>query len=163
MLLAWQALAVQWYSWAVYWFGWKYKLWLCCILVGSMGSATISSSLEGQRIDVWHLISWVGSNFDGTLYLDPQFVNRKLLLRIDNQELVFIINKRTSKSKFVMKLVRPMVLLLMSKNIQVRDLHIPGVNNVIAESLSRFQLQRFRDWHLQQIKLHQTFLWSSSR
>jgi hypothetical protein len=44
-----------------------------------------------------------------------------------------------------MKLVRPMVLLLMSKNIQVRDLHIPGVNNVIAESLSRFQLQRFRD------------------
>jgi hypothetical protein len=36
-----------------------------------------------------------------------------------------------------MKLVRPMVLLLMSKNIQV--------NNAFADSLSRFQLQRFRD------------------
>lgn len=44
-----------------------------------------------------------------------------------------------------MKLFRPMVLLLMSKNIQVRALHIPGVNNAIADSLSRLQLQRFRD------------------
>jgi hypothetical protein len=66
----------------------------------------------------------------------PQFVNKKLLLRIDNQALVFIINKRTSKSKFVMKLVRPMVLLLMSKNIQVRALHIPVVNNAISDSVS---------------------------
>ena len=75
----------------------------------------------------------------------PQFVNKKLLIRIDNQALVFIINKGTSKLTFVMKLVRPMVLLLMSKNIQVRALRIPGVNNDIADSLSRFQLQRFRD------------------
>jgi hypothetical protein len=44
-----------------------------------------------------------------------------------------------------MKLVRPMVLLMMSKNIQVRALHIPWVNIAIADSLSRFQLQRFRD------------------
>jgi hypothetical protein len=49
----------------------------------------------------------------------PQFVNKKLLLRIDNQAQVFIINKRTSRSKFVIKLVRPMVMLLMSKNVHV--------------------------------------------
>jgi hypothetical protein len=35
-----------------------------------------------------------------------------------------------------MKLVRPMVLLLMSKNIQVRALHIPVVNNAISDSVS---------------------------
>jgi hypothetical protein len=58
--------------------------------------------------------------------------NPKLLLRINSQTLVFIINKRTSKSKFAMKLLRPMVLLLMSKNIHVRAVYIPGVNNAIA-------------------------------
>ena len=49
-----------------------------------------------------------------------QFAHKKTLLRIDNQELVAIINKRTSKSKFVMQLIRPLVLLLMKNNIQVR-------------------------------------------
>ena len=44
-----------------------------------------------------------------------------------------------------MKLLRPMVLLLMSKNIHVRAVHILGVNNAIADSRSCFQLHRFRD------------------
>ena len=78
------------------------------------------------------------------LIWSPQFCNKKILLRIDNQALVLIINKRTSKSKYVMKLIRPLVLLLMRKNIQVRALHIPGESNAIADSLSRFQVIRFR-------------------
>ena len=43
----------------------------------------------------------------------PMFVSKKMLLRIDNQALVAIANKRTFKSKHVMKLVRPLVLVLM--------------------------------------------------
>lgn len=73
-----------------------------------------------------------------------EFISRKILLRIDNQALVAIINKRTSKSKFVMKLIRPLVLLLMRKNIQIRALHVQGIFNEIADSLSRFQMDRFR-------------------
>ena len=36
-----------------------------------------------------------------------QFKNKKMLLRIDNQDLVSIINKRTSQSKYIMQLIRP--------------------------------------------------------
>lgn len=37
----------------------------------------------------------------------PFFINKKILLRIDNQALVRIMNKRTSKSKNIMQLIRP--------------------------------------------------------
>jgi hypothetical protein len=43
-----------------------------------------------------------------------------------------------------MKLVRPLVLALMRFNIQVRALHIEGKLNDITDSLSRFQMDRFR-------------------
>jgi hypothetical protein len=66
----------------------------------------------------------------------PMFVSKKMLLRIDNQALVAIANKRTFKSKHVMKLVRPSVLALMRFNIQVRALHIEGKLNDIADSIS---------------------------
>ena len=75
---------------------------------------------------------------------DPMFVNKKIVLRIGNQVLVVIVNKKTSKSKHVMKLVRALVLALMRFNIRVRALHIEGKLNDIADSLSRFQMDRFR-------------------
>ena len=58
--------------------------------------------------------------------------------------LVSMINKRTSKSKRVMQLIRPLVLVTMQYNIQFKAVHIEGINNEIADSLSRFQFQRFR-------------------
>jgi len=73
-----------------------------------------------------------------------EFANKKILLRTDNEALVFILNKRTSKSKYIMQLLRPLILLLVKENIQVRALHIAGSRNDIADSLSRFQMERFR-------------------
>jgi hypothetical protein len=35
----------------------------------------------------------------------PRFINKKILLRIDNQALVAIVNNRTSKSKYILKVV----------------------------------------------------------
>ena len=58
--------------------------------------------------------------------------------------LVNIVNKRTSKSKRVMSLVRPIVLYTMRYDIQFKTKHIEGTNNQIADSLSRFQDERFR-------------------
>ena len=74
----------------------------------------------------------------------PRFINKKILLRIDNQALVAIVNNRTSKYKYVMELVRPLVLLCMHSNIQVRAMHISGVHNGLADCLSRFQMDRFK-------------------
>ena len=73
------------------------------------------------------------------------FRNKKILLRIDNQALVSIVNKRTSKSKRVMILIRQLVFLTMNNNIQFRAQHIEGEHNAIADALSRFQEQRFMD------------------
>ena len=65
-------------------------------------------------------------------------------MKIDNQALVTIINKRTSQSKYVMQLLRPLVLLTMCNNVQFKAVHLSGVNNKLADSLSRFQMIRFR-------------------
>jgi len=72
------------------------------------------------------------------------FKNKKLKFRIDNNALVVIINKRTSKSKKVMKLMRPFVFITMKHNIQFRAVYIESTRNSIADSLSRFQMSRFR-------------------
>ncbi|XP_076104083.1 uncharacterized protein LOC143072853 [Mytilus galloprovincialis] len=73
------------------------------------------------------------------------FQNRKILFRFDNMELVSIINKRTAKSKRVMAFIRPLVLFTMQHNIQFKAQHIDGCKNEIADSISRFQLKRFRE------------------
>ena len=73
-----------------------------------------------------------------------EFKNKTLLMKIDNQALVTIINKRTSQSKYVMQLLRPLVLLTMCNNVQFKAVHLSGVNNELADSLSRFQMVRFR-------------------
>ena len=72
------------------------------------------------------------------------FVSKNILLRIDNQALVVVVNKKTSKSTHAMRLVHPLVLALMCFNIQVRALHTEGKLNDITDSLSRFQMDRFR-------------------
>lgn len=73
-----------------------------------------------------------------------QFANKKILFHTDNLALVSIINKRTSKEKVIMKLIRPFVLLTMLHNVQFKAIHIEGIKNEIADSLSRFQMARFR-------------------
>jgi hypothetical protein len=72
----------------------------------------------------------------------PNYQNKKILFRTDNSALVSIINKRTSKSKRVIQLIRPLVLATMQSNIQFKAEHVPGIENEIADSLSRFQFHR---------------------
>ena len=73
-----------------------------------------------------------------------EFKNKKILLRVDNQALVSIVNKRTSKSKRVMMLIRKLVFLTMYNNVQFKASHIQGVHNEIADALFRFQDQRLK-------------------
>lgn len=74
----------------------------------------------------------------------PNLKNKKVVFYMDNQSLVSIVNKRTSKDKFIMKLIRPLVYLTMYNNIQFKCRFLEGYRNEIADSISRFQEKRFR-------------------
>ena len=75
----------------------------------------------------------------------PHFSEKRLQFWCDNETVVAIINSGHSKAPRIMDLVRYLVLLSMKHNFLIRAQHVPGVSNAIADSLSRFQVQRFRD------------------
>ena len=70
--------------------------------------------------------------------------NKKILFHVDNQAVVTIINKKSSKSPRVMGLVRKMVLVCLEANILIKSEFLPGYLNVLADSLSRSDFQKFR-------------------
>jgi hypothetical protein len=70
--------------------------------------------------------------------------NKQILFHTDNKALVCILNKKSSKSRRVMGLIRPLVLYTMLYNMQFKAIHIEGRINCIADAISRKQWQRFR-------------------
>jgi hypothetical protein len=62
----------------------------------------------------------------------------------DNQAVTIIINKQTSKDEQIMVLVRRLVLTCLRYNILFQAYHIPGVKNILADALSRLQVEEFR-------------------
>ena len=70
--------------------------------------------------------------------------NKKILFHCDNQAVVTIINKQTTKSPPSMCLIRLLVLTCMKNNLLFRAIHLPGKTNQIADALSRGQFDRFR-------------------
>ncbi|XP_046567983.1 uncharacterized protein LOC124276384 [Haliotis rubra] len=73
----------------------------------------------------------------------PQLANKKILFYCDNQAVVAIINKQSSKCP-VMNLLRRLILLCFNHNILFKSKYIDTNSNVIADALSRFQFDRFR-------------------
>ena len=73
-----------------------------------------------------------------------QLSYKNVVLHIDNEALVYVINKQTSKSKRLMQLVRQFVLLTMKNGIVFKAFHISTSLNCIADSISRKQWDRFR-------------------
>ena len=73
-----------------------------------------------------------------------QLANKKVLFKCDNQAVVNIINNQTSKSDRVMVLVRAFTLQCLKLNIVFRAEHVPGSKNLITDSLSRLQMEKFR-------------------
>lgn len=74
----------------------------------------------------------------------PLLANRRVRFRSDNLAVVHIINSQTSQCERIMHLVRLFVLQCLKYNIVFKAVHIPGVCNELADSLSRFQMDRFR-------------------
>ena len=73
----------------------------------------------------------------------PALANKNLLLMTDNASLVAVLNKQSCKEKQVMFLIRKFVLYCLKFNICCSALHVPGSHNLIADSLSRLQMDRF--------------------
>jgi hypothetical protein len=70
--------------------------------------------------------------------------NKKIIFHVDNQAVVYIINKKLSRSPRVMPLVRKLVFACLEFNILLKSEHIPGYLNSLADSLSRCDFQKFR-------------------
>ncbi|XP_053382340.1 uncharacterized protein LOC128549528 [Mercenaria mercenaria] len=74
----------------------------------------------------------------------PQLMNKCIILHSDNEAVVYKINMQSSKDKYIMVLVRRLVLACMKNNILVRAAHIPGKANTLPDLLSRLQTDKFR-------------------
>ena len=70
--------------------------------------------------------------------------NKKILFKCDNQAVCHILNSLTSKSDYVMVLVRAITLRCLHRNIVVKAEHLAGIQNDVTDSLSRLQMARFR-------------------
>lgn len=70
--------------------------------------------------------------------------NRCALFFTDNESLVHVINKQSSKDKSLMFFVRKLVLICLEYNIVFKAKHIAGVKSRLADSLSRLSVQNFK-------------------
>ena len=82
----------------------------------------------------------------GALWLwAEEWSNTVVRFWCDNLAVVHIINNLTSRSERVMDLVRAFTLKALQNNVVVHARHVPGIDNRIADALSRQQIQRFRE------------------
>ena len=80
--------------------------------------------------------------------------NSKITFYCDNEAVVTILNKQTSKNKQVMHIVRLIVYLQLKFNFGIIGKHIPGHSNVLADQLSRFQISSatLRQYGMREVK-----------
>lgn len=62
----------------------------------------------------------------------PLWKNHSILFFTDNEALVSVINKHTSRFNEVMRMVRNMVLQCFNLNILFKAKHIPGKKNILV-------------------------------
>lgn len=62
----------------------------------------------------------------------------------DNESVVHLINKQASRDPYLLSLIRKMLLICLRNNLLFRAKHLPGVQNGLADSLSRLQVNKFK-------------------
>ncbi len=73
-----------------------------------------------------------------------RWANRRVCFQLDNASVVYILNSRTSRENHIMALLRSLLGVAARCNFTFEARHIPGVANPIADALSRFNWQVFR-------------------
>ena len=75
------------------------------------------------------------------LHLYGRFLaNCEVVFYCDNKSVVYNINKQSSKNKFIMKMLRPIIMLLLKYNFSLKARHIKGKLNTVADRISRGQV-----------------------
>ena len=74
------------------------------------------------------------------------FPNKRILLYYDNESVVWMINKTTSKCRYCMVLLQMIVLEALKQNVRIKAAHVRSEDNGRADALSRLDLARF--WRL---------------
>ncbi|XP_077787077.1 uncharacterized protein LOC144328297 [Podarcis muralis] len=75
---------------------------------------------------------------------EDQFRNHRICFWTDNLAVVSVLNKQSSRSPRVASLLRYFVLSCLRLNLHASAKFVPGIDNNIADALSRFQMERFR-------------------
>jgi len=73
-----------------------------------------------------------------------RWCRKRVLFRVDNEAVVYLLNSRTSRDPNIMHLLRSLLLFAARHNFSFAAVHVPGVENGIADALSRFNWQAFR-------------------
>jgi len=73
-----------------------------------------------------------------------QLKNKRVVFITDNESIKYIINKQTAKDTKLLSLLRTLVLICLKNNILFRARHIKGARNILADSLSRLQVEKFK-------------------
>ena len=81
----------------------------------------------------------------GILAWAERFKNKQIVIFCDNMSVVQMVNNNSSKCMNCMTLIRLIVLHSMIHNVKILVKFVPTKLNGIADSLSRFQMQRFTD------------------
>lgn len=71
------------------------------------------------------------------------WTSKRILFYCDNMSTVYIIKKGRSKVQSIMQLMRHLTWMSAKQNFCIYAEHLPGVSNVLADCLSRLQVQRF--------------------
>ena len=70
--------------------------------------------------------------------------NKRVLFITDNESIVYVINKQTAKDRKLLSLLSTLVIICLQNNILFRARHIEGARNILADSLSRLQVDKFK-------------------
>ncbi|XP_033730175.1 uncharacterized protein LOC117319492 [Pecten maximus] len=73
-----------------------------------------------------------------------QLKNKCIWFFTDNQALVPVINKQSARDPFIMRLIRKLVLSCLQYNILFKCVHVRGHDNLLADALSRLQVEKFK-------------------
>ena len=113
-------------GWGAYWSGrWLQRSW---------------STTQQTRDITWkELFAIVMAVHTWGIYWTKQ----KIVFHCDNQAVVDIWEKGTTRDPYIMALVRLLYFGAAQYNINVCVMHIPGAQNYIADALSRFQMIKF--------------------
>jgi len=76
----------------------------------------------------------------------PSFSQKRLIIYCDNLAIVFSVNAGSSKCPKIMALIRVLFNLACVNNFEVRLKHVPGLENIGPDRLSRLDLKAFREF-----------------